>query len=226
MALAPWYLSQGISTKETIDGMLRLHVNSDHPQPRHIARAVDMMRSGGLAIYPTDTTYGLGCDLYARRTIDRIYQLKGLDSKHHLSFLCSDLSEVARYGIVEDRNYRILKHHMPGKYTFILRATREVPKVVQSQTRTVGIRIPESPVCLALIRELGHPIITTTVARMPFTPSSYINDPDEIMQGFARSVEVFLDAGLLHGEPSSVVDLTDEAPRILRRGSGDLSWLE
>jgi tRNA threonylcarbamoyl adenosine modification protein (Sua5/YciO/YrdC/YwlC family) len=206
--------------------MLRLHVNLDHPQPRHIGRAADVLRAGGLVIYPTDTTYGLGCDFFAKRAIDRIYQLKGMDAKHPLSFLCADLSEVARYGLVEDRNYRILRHHMPGKYTFILPATREVPKVVQSNARTVGVRIPESPVCLALIRELGHPLISTTVARQPSTPQSYINDPDEIAQGFGRSVEVFLDGGLIVGEPSSVVDLTGDAPAILRRGSGDLSWLE
>ena len=206
--------------------MIRLHINLEHPQPRHISRAVETLRAGGLAIYPTDTTYGLGCDLYARRTIDRIYQLKGLDSKHPLSFLCADLSEVARYATVEDHNYRLLRHHMPGSYTFVLPATREVPKVVQTNARTVGIRIPKSPVCLALIRELGHPIITTTVARMPHGPQEYINDPDEISTGFGRSVEVFLDGGPLYGEPSSVIDLTGEKPSILRRGSGDLSWLE
>ena len=206
--------------------MLRLHVNPDHPQPRHIGRAVEIFRTGGIGIYPTDTTYALGCDLYARRTIDRIYQLKGLDPKHPLSFLCSDLSEVARYAVVEDRNYRILRHHMPGQYTFVLQATREVPKVLQSNARTVGIRIPQNPVCIALIRELGHPIITTTVARGKDEDSAYINDPDEIVAGFGRSIEVFLDAGLLVGEPSSVVDLTGQNPTILRRGSGDLSWLE
>lgn len=206
--------------------MLRLHVNLEHPQPRHIARAAEALRGGGLVIYPTDTTYGLGCDLFAKRSIDRIYQLRGLEASHKLSFLCSDLSEVARYGIVEDRNYRILRHHMPGKYTFVLKATREVPKIVQSNARTVGIRIPENPVCLALIRELGHPIISTTVARVGQTGPDYLNDPDDIVPSFGRSVEVLLDAGLLVGEPSSVIDLTGEQPTILRRGSGDLSWLE
>ena len=204
--------------------MLRLHVNIEHPQPRHIGRAAEVLRGGGLAVYPTDTTYGLGCDLYSKRSIDRIYQLKGLDSSHRLSFLCADLSEVARYAVVENRIYRILRHHMPGKYTFILRASREVPKVVQSNARTVGIRIPESPVCIALIRELGHPIISTTVGRSPET--GFVNDPDEIAQTFGRSVEVLLDGGPLYGEPSSVIDLTGEQPIIIRRGSGDLSWLE
>lgn len=206
--------------------MLRLHINPDHPQPRHIGRATETLRAGGLGIYPTDTTYGLGCDFYSKRAIDRIYQLKGMDAKHPLSFLCADLSEVAHYAVVENRNYRILRHHLPGKYTFILPATREVPKIVQSNTRTVGIRIPESPVCTALIKELGHPLISTTVARAPHAEHAYLNDPDEIVANFGRSVEVFLDAGLLQGEPSSIIDLTGPEPSVLRRGSGELSWLE
>ena len=128
--------------------------------------------------------------------------------------------------MVEDRNYRILRHHFPGKYTFILPATREVPKIVQTKTRTVGIRIPDSPTCLALIRELGHPIISTTVNRRIDGESDYLNDPDEIAEVFGRSVEVLLDAEPLYGEPSTVVDLTGDKPEILRYGSGDVSWLE
>ena len=204
--------------------MLRLHTKLDHPQPRHIARATGILRSGGLAIYPTDTTYGLGCDIYSKRSIDRIYQLKGIERSHRLSFLCSDLSEVARYAVIEDRNYRILRHHMPGEYTFILPATREVPKIIQSKARTVGVRIPDSPVCSSLVRELGHPIISTTVSRAS-GDGAHLNDADEIAMVFGRSIEVLLDGGPLYGEPSSIIDLTGEEPVILRRGSGDLSWL-
>ncbi len=177
-------------------------------------------------IYPTDTTYGLGCDVFAKRSVDRLYQVKGLDSKHPLAFLCADLAEAARYGVVEDRNYRILRHHIPGAFTFILPATREVPKMLQSKVRTVGIRIPKNAVCAALLRELGHPIVTTTVSRPTYAENQYTNDPDDIARDFGRSVEVFLDAGPLHGEPSSVVDLTGDVPKIIRRGSGDLSWIE
>ena len=207
-------------------GILRAHVKLDHPQPRHIGRTVEALRSGGLAVYPTDTTYGLGCDLYSRRSVDRIYQLKGMDPKKPMSFLCSDLSEVARYAVIENRNYRILRHHLPGKYTFILPASREVPKIVQSKRRTVGVRIPDSPVCLALVRELGHPLITTTAARQIDGDMAYTNDPDEVMKAFSRSVDVFLDAGGLYGEPSTVVDLTGDTPVVLRQGSGDTSWIE
>ncbi len=205
--------------------MLRLHVKLDTPQPRHIERAAELLRTGGLAAYPTDTTYGLGCDIYAKRTIDRIYALKGLDREHRLSFLCSDLSEVARYAVVEDRNYRILRHHVPGPYTFILPATREVPKLIQSKTRTVGIRIPTCPVSTMLIRALGHPIISTTVSRLVDNEVAYSNDPDEIAKLFARSIDVLLDGGPLYGEPSSIIDLSGNTPTVLRKGSGDLSWL-
>jgi tRNA threonylcarbamoyl adenosine modification protein (Sua5/YciO/YrdC/YwlC family) len=205
--------------------MLRLHINLDHPQPRHIQRAAATLRSGGLIVYPSDTTYGLGCDIYSKRSIDRIYQLKGLDRKKPLSFICDDLSQVAHYAVIEDRAYRILRHHTPGKYTFILPATREVPKIVQSNARTVGIRIPESPACTALIRELGHPIISTTVtSRTP--EATHMNDADEIADVYGRSIECLLDAGTLFGEPSSVIDLTGEQPVVVRGGSGDLSWLQ
>lgn len=206
--------------------MLRLQIESERPNPRHVIRAAEMLKSGGLAIYPTDTTYGLGCDLYSKRSIERIYNLKGMDRKQRLSFICNDLSDVSRYAVVENRNYRILKHHVPGPYTFILPATREVPKIVQTNTRTVGIRIPDSPTCQILVSELGHPLITTTVAKHHGDgDSSYTNDPDEIVTLFGRSVEVFLDAGALYEEPSSVIDLTGERPEIVREGSGDLEWL-
>ena len=206
--------------------MLRLHIKPEFPQPRHIARAGEILRSGGLMIYPTDTTYGLGCDVFAKRSVDRLYQVKGLDAKHPLAFLCADLAEAARYGVVEDRNYRILRHHIPGAFTFILPATREVPKMLQSKVRTVGIRIPKNAVCAALLRELGHPIVTTTVSRPTYAENQYANDPDDIARDFGLSVEVFLYAGPLHVEPSSVVDLTSDVPKIIRRGSGDLSWIE
>ena len=205
--------------------MLRLQTESEHPSARHIARITEILRGGGLVVYPTDTAYGLGCDLYAKRSIDRIYQLKGLDASHRLSFLCSDLSQVAQYAVVTDHNYRILRHHTPGPYTFSLPATREVPRVMQSKARTVGVRIPANKICLGMIEELGHPIITTTVSRRVDGESTYMNDPDEIAAAFRRSIECLVDVGPLYEEPSSMIDLTGERPVIIRKGSGDLSWL-
>ena len=205
--------------------MLRLHINVKHPQPRHVTRAVGVLRSGGIAVFPTDTTYGLGCDIFSKRSIDRIYHLKGMDRSHPLSFLCSDLAEVARYAIVEDHNYRILRQKTPGKYTFILPASREVPKIVQSKQRTVGVRIPDSPLCLEMIRQLGHPIISTTVARSMNGEQSYTNDPDEVVKLFGRSIELLLDGEALYEKPSSVIDLTGELPKVIREGAGDISWV-
>ncbi len=206
--------------------MLRLHINLEHPQARHVSRSVSILRSGGLGVFPTDTTYGLGCDIYSKRSISRIYQLKGMDRKQPLSFLCSDLAEVARYAIVEDDTYRILRRMTPGKFTFILPASREVPRIVQSKARTVGVRIPDSPVCLELIRQLGHPMISTTVGKAEDGETSYSNDPDEISRMFGHSVEVLLDGDVLYEQPSSVVDLTGDEPKIVRKGAGDVSWLE
>lgn len=205
--------------------MLRLQVETRHPSARTVGRAVDIFRSGGVVIFPTDTTYGMGCDFFSKQTIERIYQLKGMDRRHPLSFICSDFSEISSFAVVNNRNYRILRHHLPGPYTFVLPASRDVPKIMQSNARTVGVRVPKNQLCLDLIKALGHPIVTTTVARSHDGINAYLNDPDEIMAAFKNAGQLLLDGGPLYGEPSSVVDLTEEHPVILRKGAGDLSWL-
>ena len=206
--------------------MLRAQIKLDYPAPRHVSKAIDVFRSGGLVVFPTDTTYGLGCDLYNKRSIDRIYQVKGLERNHPLSFLCADLSDVARYAVVENRNYRILRHYLPGRYTFILPASREVPKVVQTKRKTVGVRIPNSSACTLLLQQLGHPILTTTASKHVGDSSTYTGDPDDIVKDFSRTVDFFLDAGSLFEGPSTVIDLTGEYPKIVRAGSGCTDWLE
>jgi len=200
--------------------MLRLRINSMHPQERHIGRSTSILRAGGLAVFPTDTAYGLGCDVYMKRSVDRIFFLKGLDENHHLSFLCSDLSQVAQYAMLENRDFRILRQHLPGPYTFILRSSRLVPKILQTPRRTVGIRIPENPVCMAMIRDLGHPLVTTSVSRKNQEDLQESLDPESIVAWLGRSIDLFLDAGPLHNDPSTIVDLTGEMPEIIRRGSG------
>src|SRR5687768_8768336 len=137
-----------------------LEINPKNPEPRKIRRAVDALEDGEVIAYPTDTVYGLGCDLFNKKAVDRLYQIKGMDRTQQLAFVCSDLAEVARYAMVRDSNYRILRRYLPGPYTFLLPATREVPKLVQSPRRTVGVKIPDHPVVLALTRELGRPIIS------------------------------------------------------------------
>ena len=205
--------------------MRRLAVHPVNPQARHIADTAAELRAGALVVCPTDTTYVLGCDMFARQGHERMYALKSKPKEEPLSFLCADLSELARYAVVNNRNYRLLRHHLPGKFTFILPATKEVPRALRSKTGTIGLRIPQSPTCIALLHAMGHPLTVTTVTRAPEDKTAYLNDPDEIQRVFGNNVEVMLDGGLLTGSPSTVVDLSEDEPRIVRAGSGDTSWL-
>jgi tRNA threonylcarbamoyl adenosine modification protein (Sua5/YciO/YrdC/YwlC family) len=194
-----------------------VEINRDNPEPRKIRRAVDALEAGDVIAYPTDTVYGLGCDLFNKKAVDRLYQIKGVDRSQKLAFVCRDIGDVARYAVMHDAVYRILKRHLPGPYCFILDATREVPKIVQTPRRSVGVRIPEHPVALALVRELGRPIISSTAARHgePSDP-----DPREIDRQF-KGLALVLDAGPGGLEPTTVVDLTGPSPKVIRAGAGD-----
>ncbi len=208
--------------------MLRLKINMEHPQPRHIERAAQILADGGVAVYPTDTTYGLGCDLFQKKSIERIYQIKGMDPKQRLSFICSDIADIAAYAQVDNIHYRILRQYLPGPYTFVLPASKEVPRLVMTKSKTVGIRVPDNQAILSLVKELGHPLITTTVAkteRVSVNPKASYDDPDEIEEDFGHQIELLLDGGILPGQPSSIIDLTMDPPAILREGAGDVSWL-
>ena len=142
-----------------------LAINPVHPEPRKVQRAVQVLTGGGLIAYPTDTVYGLGCDISNKQAIDRLYQLKGMPKDHPLAFICPDLSDIARYAVVENSVYRVLKRFLPGPYCFILQATREVPKMLLNKQKTVGIRVPNHPITIALVRELGRPLISTTASQ-------------------------------------------------------------
>src|SRR6516165_2143378 len=154
-----------------------LSINVDHPEPRKIRRAVDALHSGGVIAYPTDTVYGLGCDLTNKNAIERLYAIKGMDRSHPLAFVCPDLSDIARYAIVDNQVYRVLRRFLPGPYTFILPATREVPKLVQMKRKTVGIRVPDCETTRALARGLGRPVVSTTAVQPGGEP---LVDPHEI----------------------------------------------
>jgi tRNA threonylcarbamoyl adenosine modification protein (Sua5/YciO/YrdC/YwlC family) len=199
-----------------------IEINPDHPEPRKILRAVEALQAGDIVAYPTDTVYALACDLFNRKAIERLYQRKAIDKTQKLTFVCSDLAEVSRYAMMHDHVYRILKQHLPGPYTFILDATREVPKIVQSNRRAVGVRIPNHAVAQALTRALGGPILSTTAAPHGQDPSP---DPQEIDQQFP-GLALVLDAGPSGLEPTSVIDLTGPVPQIVRRGLGDVSAFE
>ena len=195
-----------------------LSINVDHPEPRKIQRAVQVLNDGGVIAYPTDTVYGLGCDLTNRHAVERLYEIKGMPRTHPLAFVCPDLSDIARYAIVENQVYRVLRRLLPGPYTFILTATREVPKIVQMKRKSVGIRVPGSEVARALARELGRPIISSTAARPGEDP---FVDPAEIDDAFP-GLALVLDGGAGGMVPTTVVDLTTSPPEIVRHGAGSI----
>ncbi len=195
-----------------------LSVNPTFPEPRKIRRAVDALEAGEVIGYPTDTVYGLGCDLFNKKAIDRLYQIKRMDQTQKLSFICPNISNVARYAIVEDPTFRVLKKYLPGPYTFILEATREVPKIIQTKRKTVGVRIPDHPVILSLVHAFGRPVISTTAA--PHGEDPYI-DPHEIDARF-KGLGLMLDAGVGGSVPTTVIDLTTSLPEIIRVGAGSI----
>lgn len=198
-----------------------LHIHPENPQGRHIRRAAEVMRSGGVIIYPTDTIYGFGCDITQSQAVNRIIRIKGRDPKKPMSFVCSDLTHISQYAMVSNLAYRILKRFLPGPYTFVLPASRETPRNLRSKSKTVGIRIPDHPVPLALVQELGNPILSTSAN---LSHEEVITDPDELRDRFGNQVDLILDSGVLPVLPSSVISLIDNQVEILREGSGDLKY--
>ncbi len=195
-------------------------VNPDHPEPRKIARAVAALEAGDVIAYPTDTSYGLGCDSRSKKAIDRLYAIKGMERSHPLAFICPDLGDIARYAIVEKYHYRILRRLLPGPYCFILDATREVPKMLQSKRKTVGIRVPANEITLALARGLGRPLVSTTAQRAS-DPKPFV-DPREIDWAFS-GLALVIDGGAGGELASTIVDLTTAPPEIIREGAGSVA---
>src|SRR5262245_15931053 len=199
-----------------------LEINPVTPEPRKIRRAVEALEAGQVIGYPADTVDGLGCDVMNKKAVDRLYEIKGMERSQMLAFVCRDLSEVARYAVVHNDVYRTLRKFLPGPYCFILEATRDVPRIVQTSRRTVGIRIPKHPVAIALVTELGRPIISSTAARHGELPNPDPRDIDDTFHGLG----LVIDAGPGGLQPTTVVDLTGARPKVIREGAGDSAPFE
>ncbi len=195
-------------------------INRENPQVRLVRKAVDVLEEGGIIIYPTDTVYGIGCDLLNRRAIERIYDIKQRSRKQPFSFVCADLKDISNYAIVPNYAYKAMKRLLPGPYTFILEASRLVPRIIMPKRKTVGIRVPDNRICLAVVSTLGRPIISTSVTT---AGDEIMTDPEEIDEKFRHRVDMVIDGGVLPPAESSVVSFLEESPEVVRVGKGDVS---
>lgn len=197
-----------------------VNINSQNPQMRLIRKAVEVLRDGGLVIYPTDTAYGLGCDLFNKKGIEKIYRIKRRSEKQPFSFVCADLKDISRYARVSDYAYKTMKRLLPGPYTFILEASRLVPKIILPKRQTTGIRVPDNRICLALVRELGQPVISTSVKD---DDGELMTDPAEMERKFRHCVDLVIDGGIQASGQSSVINLVDDRTEVIRIGKGDVT---
>ena len=197
-------------------------IHPDNPNPRLISQAATVLRSGGIVVYPTDSSYALGCHLGDKNAVTRIRQIRKLDQQHFMTLMCRDLSEISRYARVDNVQFRLLKNNTPGSYTFILEATKEVPKRLQNPKRsTIGMRIPDHPVALALLEELGEPMLSSTLI-LPGEERP-LNDAEYIRELLEKQVELVIDGGAVGLNFTTVIDLTSDTPVLLRRGKGEVS---
>jgi len=197
-----------------------LHLHPDNPQPRNIRTIIECLQDGGVVIYPTDTIYGLGCDIFQHKAIERISQIKQVDpAKAQLSFICYDLSDLSTYTkSISTPLYRMLKTYLPGPYTFILPASKEVPRILKSKKDTIGLRIPDNNIARSLVKELGHPILS---ASLPGEMVEEYTDPERIYDKFRNRVDIVINGGIGGIVPSTVIDCTGEEPVVLRKGLGE-----
>jgi tRNA threonylcarbamoyl adenosine modification protein (Sua5/YciO/YrdC/YwlC family) len=206
--------------KGNIDNML-LEINPINPQLRLVEQVVKSLRNGAIVCYPTDTGYGIGCDLFNQKAIKLLVQLKKRPKDKPFSFMCSDLTDISQYAHVSNTAYRLLKKNLPGPYTFVLPGTKLVPKVMATKQKTVGIRVPGNPICKLLLETLGNPIVNTSVQLED--EEIKLAEPFEIEEYLGKRIELVVDGGPIYPDPSSVIDLTSDSPEILRVGKGDVN---
>ena len=200
-----------------------IKINPLNPQARLIQKAVDILTKGGIVVYPTDTIYGIGCDILNKKAIEKIYQLKQRNKNKPFSFICSDLKNISHYAKVSNYAYKTMRRLLPGPYTFILEGSKLVPKIMLTKRKTAGIRVPDHKICLELVKGLGNPIITTS-ATMP--DGSMVNDASLIHDVFRNRIDLVIDGDIAPGLPSSVISLIDDVPEVIRKGAGDVSIFE
>ena len=200
-----------------------ININQQNPQQRLISKVVEILKNGGVVVYPTDTYYGIGCDIMNKKAIERIYQLKQRSKSKPFSFVCSSLKNISLYAKVSNYAYKTMKRLLPGPYTFILEGSKLVPKIMLTKRKTAGIRVPDNPICLALVKELGNPVITTS-ATMP--DGTIFHDASLIHEHFGNRVDVVVDGSIVPGQPSSVILLIDDIPEVIRKGLGDVTIFE
>jgi tRNA threonylcarbamoyl adenosine modification protein (Sua5/YciO/YrdC/YwlC family) len=200
-----------------------IKINQQNPQQRLIMRVVDILKNGGVVVYPTDTFYGIGCDIMNKRAIEKIYKIKQRTKSKPFSFICSDLKNISLYAKVSNYAYKTMKRLLPGPYTFILEGSKLVPKIMLTKRKTAGIRVPDNQICLNLVKELGNPVISTS-ATMP--DGTIFHDASLIHDYFGNRVDVVIDGSIIPGQPSSVIMLINDMPEVLRKGLGDVSSFE
>ncbi|MGY0156149.1 L-threonylcarbamoyladenylate synthase [Edwardsiella tarda] len=196
------------------------YIHPENPQPRLIKQVVDILRKGGVIVYPTDSGYALGCMLEEKNAMERICRIRRIDSNHNFTLVCRDLSELSSYAFVDNAAFRLLKNNTPGGYTFILKANKEVPRRLMSEKRkTIGLRVPSNPIAQDLLAELGEPLMSTTL----MLPDSEFaeSDPEEIQERLGKLVDLVIHGGYLGQQPTTVIDMTDDNPQVVRVGSGD-----
>ncbi|HSH57575.1 MAG TPA: L-threonylcarbamoyladenylate synthase [Halomonas sp.] len=197
-------------------------IHPENPQKRLVEQAIGIIRAGGVVAYPTDSGYALGCHLGEKKAIDRIKRLRALDDKHNFTLVCSDLSEIGTYAKVDNAVFRLLKAHTPGAYTFILNATTEVPRLLlHPKRRSIGVRVPDHAITYALLEALGEPLMSVTL--IPVGEELPMTDAEEIRERFSADLDLIIDGGACHLEPTSVVDLRELPPVVLREGRGDVA---
>jgi len=200
-----------------------ININQQNPQQRLIQKVVDILKSGGIVVYPTDTFYGIGCDIMNKRAIERIYQIKQRNKSKPFSFICSGLKNISHYAKVSNYAYKTMKRLLPGPYTFILEGSKLVPKIMLTKRKTAGIRVPDNPICLALVKGLGNPVITTSATRPDGT---IFHDASLVHDYFGNRIDAVVDGSIVPGQPSSVILLIDDIPEVIRKGMGDVSIFE